>query len=132
MMREDLLTFVYAIRCGDWIKIGVASNIESRMGAMRTNCPYPLALVGSRRFPNASAALRVEKLLHQELAGQRHMGEWFRTGPIDPVAAIGEAYRREGLEPVNSAIDLRKAFTLFPEMPKATYDDIYPMESHRT
>lgn len=133
MMQENIPTFVYAIRCGEWIKIGVAANITERMGGMRVNCPYPLVLVGSRKFPLASVALRVEAAIHRELAGQRHFGEWFREAPLDPVAALVSAYERENLEPVTSPIDPRKPFSVFPEIefPKGKYEDIFgPVPAH--
>jgi hypothetical protein len=134
MMRENLLTFVYAIRCGEWIKVGVAANIEQRLGGMRVNCPYPLELVGSRRFDKASTALRVERALHLELAEQLHFGEWFRPRPIDPVQALAAAYRLEGLEPVETAIDPRRPFSVFPQVESrpATYEEIFgfPPSAH--
>ncbi|NUQ18557.1 MAG: GIY-YIG nuclease family protein, partial [Sphingomonas sp.] len=101
----------------DWIKIGVAANIESRMGGMRVNCPYPLTLVGSRRVPKAADALRVEAAVHRKLAAQLHVGEWFRDEPIDPVAALDAAHREAGFDPVDAAIDPRKPFSVFDPTP---------------
>jgi hypothetical protein len=134
MIAPILPTFVYAVRCGEWIKIGVARDIANRMGGMRVNCPYPLTLVGSRQLPSAQDALRIESAVHRELAGQRHFGEWFRDQPIDPVAILAALYAREGLEPVSTAIDPRKPFSVFPEIEfaKATYEDIYPPEPRAT
>ena len=130
MMRENWPTFVYAIRCGEWIKIGVAHDIASRMGGMRVNCPYPLTLVGSRQFPRAADALRVEAAIHRELAAQLHFGEWFKDAPADPVAVLMAAYAREGLEPIAGSVDPRKPYSVIPrmEMPRTSAEDIWGPE----
>jgi hypothetical protein len=69
-------TDLYFIECQcaeRHIKIGVFSNIHTRLVNMRAHCPYELRLL--KAVP-AGAHLEVE--LHQRFAADRVRGEWFR------------------------------------------------------
>lgn len=55
------------------IKIGIASDVKTRLGTMHVNSPYPLRLL--KLVPGAAA---LEKGLHQRFADDRLTGEWFR------------------------------------------------------
>lgn len=79
---------VYAIRCGEFIKIGFGESPRERLAAMRLTCPYPMELVASRQFPNAKSAYDAEGQIHIALASQRHWGEWFKMEPMDPVGCL--------------------------------------------
>lgn len=63
---------VYFIRCGKFVKIGIASDPEHRMGTMKNANPYPLSLVGTME---GGAALESE--LHNTFQEYHHSGEWF-------------------------------------------------------
>jgi len=66
--------FVYFFETEDsqYVKIGFSVNVNSRMGQMKTL--VPMRLLGY--FPGSMAT---EKWLHEKFAGDRHMGEWFRS-----------------------------------------------------
>lgn len=55
------------------IKIGIASNVHTRMSKMQMDCPYRLRLI--KRVPGGAY---LEKDLHKEFSADRITGEWFR------------------------------------------------------
>jgi hypothetical protein len=79
---------VYAIKCGDFIKIGFGGRPRERLAAMSLTCPYPMELMASREYPDAKTAYVAEREVHLALASQRHWGEWFKMTPVDPIACL--------------------------------------------
>jgi hypothetical protein len=72
-------TELYFIECQcaeRHIKIGISSNIHSRLVNMRASCPYELTLL---KAVDGGAHLEIE--LHQRFAADRVRGEWFRRTP---------------------------------------------------
>ena len=70
---------VYFIRQGKGgpIKIGITTNIESRMRTFQTASPVPLHLL--RLEPGGR---RRELQLHHRFRAYRMEGEWFQAGPV--------------------------------------------------
>lgn len=111
-MKSDIPTYVYAIRCGDWIKIGMSMDTDERLSTLRAHSPHPMTLVARRQCPNAPAAKSLERRAHQILWSQRQHGEWFvEAGPDDPVEVLLGVYddeaRRRGWETPAEQIDPR-------------------------
>lgn len=105
---KDKPTYLYVIRCGEFVKVGIAECTYDRLSGLRVACPYPIELIGRRQYPTKTSARAAERLCHQELAGQAHMGEWFKTAPLDPLAVIIARYAADHPgEPVEQAIDPR-------------------------
>lgn len=79
---SDLKTegWVYFIQCGEYVKIGLSSNVESRLKALQSATPYPLKLLKKLPVPNMA---RAEARLHRHFASVRHKGEWFRLTEDD-------------------------------------------------
>lgn len=75
---QDRPCFVYLLRAGNAVKIGIAVNIGARLAALQSGNPLPIEIVGRRRFPNTLAALEAERSLHKRFCDQRAQGEWFR------------------------------------------------------
>jgi hypothetical protein len=73
MRAPKVRGYVYFIGGGDWVKIGFAKNISRRLEALRTTCPFPLAVLAS--FPGSE---KRERELHNRFSGYRLSGEWFR------------------------------------------------------
>lgn len=48
--------YVYVMRAGEAIKIGLAVNVGARALALQSGNPLPLETVGYRKFPNTLAA----------------------------------------------------------------------------
>ena len=71
--------WVYIIQCGDFIKIGIADNVESRLQLLQ--CGNPIKLVLLRKFRTWDAP-RMERELHDKLGVHRERGEWFRLDAV--------------------------------------------------
>ena len=71
--------YVYFIRAGNVgpIKIGVATNIQSRMDTLQTGNHLKLALVASIKCDSRLHALYIEKNLHKLFHYKHIRGEWF-------------------------------------------------------
>jgi hypothetical protein len=75
-LLEIVMTqYVYKIQAGEYIKIGIANDVQSRMAQLQTGNPYRLELMSCYGFDDASL---VERALHQAYAKMRGVGEWFR------------------------------------------------------
>src|SRR5271157_1983387 len=68
------MQYLYLIQCQQFLKIGVANDVEVRLAQLATGNPYPLHVVAAYGFENASA---VETVLHQKFSHLRKFGEWF-------------------------------------------------------
>lgn len=76
---------IYFIQCGDDgpIKIGIAEDVEHRMMALQTGCPYELHLLETYCPYEGFDARLFEAQLHALFAQHRIVGEWFR--PVDEI-----------------------------------------------
>jgi hypothetical protein len=63
---------VYFIRGGEFIKIGIAQDVASRLAALATASPYPLEIVAT-----VPGGIDLERTLHLELDDHRVNLEWF-------------------------------------------------------
>lgn len=63
---------LYFIAGAGLIKIGVSTNLTSRLRAIRNSSPVPVELIAS--IPGGSA---LEGILHSKFAKYRRHGEWF-------------------------------------------------------
>lgn len=64
---------VYFIRCGEFVKIGFASNVKSRIGGIKTSTPYEVELL--RAVPGT---VEDERAFHARFSAHHHTREWFR------------------------------------------------------
>jgi Meiotically Up-regulated Gene 113 (MUG113) protein len=74
MRHHKTPTFIYFLRCGGHIKIGVAKNVDARIGQLQMGCPLPLELIAA--VPGKPME---EKKLHAKFRHLRSTGEWFRA-----------------------------------------------------
>ena len=65
--------YLYAIRCGEYFKIGVTDNVERRVKDMESNCPYPIEILYV--MDNEQGA---EAMYHEIFEYRHHRGEWFK------------------------------------------------------
>jgi hypothetical protein len=63
----------YIIRCGPFVKIGMAVDVEARFRQLLATNPFDLEMVAILIGGRA-----VERALHLRFAAQRHRDEWFR------------------------------------------------------
>ena len=71
----DCSHVIYAIRCGEFVKYGMSTDVMSRLAAISTASPYPVWLAKTWRI---SHSLReFEASLHRSLKSDHHRNEWF-------------------------------------------------------
>lgn len=66
--------YIYILKCDKYYKIGIASNINSRLNTLQCGNPFEIEVVIATR--NAKAK-ELEKSLHGALAEFKHKREWF-------------------------------------------------------
>lgn len=67
--------YLYFVRCGGYVKIGVTSDVERRMKDMKTHCPYDMQLLKVEENKEG-----LEEYYHNLYKDKHHRGEWFRIG----------------------------------------------------
>jgi hypothetical protein len=67
--------WVYAIRCGDFVKIGTTRNVRKRLTELQMGNPWVLTLIAA-----VQGGREREREFHAALAeeGVERCGEWFR------------------------------------------------------
>jgi hypothetical protein len=78
------MTYIYFAKCNDHIKIGLARDVQKRLGNLRTSSASPIHLLASAR-----GDVHVERQLHKHLLKFKVQGEWFRD-----CAEVREAMER--------------------------------------
>ena len=66
------LTMIYFVRADEYVKIGVARNIQTRMNALQTGCPQELECGLLLR-----GSYDLEDQIHRKFWSAHHRGEWF-------------------------------------------------------
>lgn len=70
--------YVYAIgRSNGPIKIGVTSNLVSRLAGIQTGCFFHAELIFFVSVSKRQHALEIEKSFHSDYSSLRLSGEWF-------------------------------------------------------
>jgi len=70
------LTIVYAIRCGEAVKVGITTKLSDRLASIRILNPMPLTVERQIWLPWARAVW-LERQAHQKLRAHAIHGEWF-------------------------------------------------------
>lgn len=68
--------FLYFIReeFKGLVKIGITSNVRTRMGTLQTSCPQNLELIG---YLETEYAESLEKFIHDRFSDRNYLREWF-------------------------------------------------------
>ena len=66
--------FLYILKCDIYYKIGIASNIKSRLNSLQCGNPFDIDLLYKKRIKDAR---ELEKNLHNGLISLKHKREWF-------------------------------------------------------
>ena len=76
---------IYILRCGLFIKIGIAKNLIHRLTSIRTSNPYDVELVKSFDTSERNVSRKIEMAVHKKLTdlGHHHRLEWFHLSAID-------------------------------------------------
>lgn len=83
--------YVYLLKCQDFYKIGIATDVHKRISGMQTGSPYTILLVASVEVDNP---LALEKELHAMYSHRHHRREWFALTEED-VNAIRSLFGAE-------------------------------------
>lgn len=75
--------YIYSMYAGNYIKIGITSNINSRIKQVQTGCPISIHKVIYKKALNRSEALKSEKNLHLLFSENNTFGEWFHRTIVD-------------------------------------------------
>jgi hypothetical protein len=75
--------FVYAIRCGEFVKIGFAGDPEKRRKSLQVGNPEEVEIVHLESLSSRAAAQKREAELHQRFAEYAVRGEWFQRCVLD-------------------------------------------------
>ena len=73
----DIKHYVYFISDGEYVKIGIAGDIQSRLAGLQSGNPKPLHLLHSIECVDRIQAMALEKILHRYFGVYRMVGEWF-------------------------------------------------------
>lgn len=74
------MPYLYLIKSGEYHKIGIASDVRSRMAQLQTGNPIALVLESCYEFDNPQP---VEQSLHQRFDSKNQNGEWFLLDETD-------------------------------------------------
>jgi hypothetical protein len=77
--------YIYLIRCNEFVKIGISSDIEYRLSNLQVGNPYQLQLLHKIECEKASL---VEGLLHSRFSRSYERGEWFIMTDEDVEEAV--------------------------------------------
>ena len=72
-MSGNILKYIYFIKAGDFVKIGITTNPKKRLHDLQTSNPLKLDLI---YFMPGDENL--EKILHEVFDEYKESGEWFR------------------------------------------------------
>lgn len=75
--------YVYLLKCQDFYKIGIATDVHKRISGMQTGSPFTISLVASVEVDNP---LALEKELHAMYSHRHHRREWFALTDEDVTA----------------------------------------------
>lgn len=75
LIRELGESYIYAIKCNEFVKIGIGVDPNKRMLLMQTGNPYKLKLL---KAWESNEPLVDEECLHAQFESYRVRGEWFK------------------------------------------------------
>lgn len=72
------LSVVYIAAAGDYVKVGMTTDVERRMKELYTGCPLEVKLIWTSREMLLNNTSHLELSLHDRLHKYRVKGEWFQ------------------------------------------------------
>lgn len=70
-------SWVYFIKSGPFVKIGVSDNVQARLESLQTASPYKLSVIAKIGCVDRRSAFDTEKKIHSLIKTFRVNGEWF-------------------------------------------------------
>lgn len=84
---SDAANYVYVMRSGAYLKVGVAKQPAVRLEQHRRNSPHDVEMLAVKR-----AGRRVEQEIHQLLAEHHHRHEWFHDNAAVRQLLVGSGF----------------------------------------
>lgn len=81
---------IYVIQTEDekYLKVGVASDCDSRLKQLQTGNPQKLSIISTYGYESNEQAFQMEKIIHKKLKGKRMSGEWFENVTLSDIERI--------------------------------------------
>lgn len=92
MFDADKYSYVYVVKCRQFVKIGIAGDVASRLRELQTGNPFPLEILREYAAPRG-VIVAVEMRAHDYLRKFAHTGEWFHCDQATACAAIERALK---------------------------------------
>ena len=89
--KKRVRVYLYLIKCGEYFKIGYASNVKKRFDSYCVHNPYECNLLLSSQEMSSSKAIQIEQEILLIYRSKHHKGEWFIFDD-DDVKLISEEY----------------------------------------
>jgi len=72
-------SYIYVMKCEDYMKIGMSTNIKNRLESISACTPFDVSILGTFEFEDRASASVAERLCHEELkkANFHKKLEWF-------------------------------------------------------
>lgn len=100
--------WVYFIKGGDYIKIGISNNPQFRLAELQVASPYKLQLLEMTWYESNSKAYAVEHDLHNHFQYVRAEGEWFEAPFVEAYLGHLHHFRAGATKPMDlKASDLK-------------------------
>ncbi len=72
------LSVVYIAVAGDYVKVGMSTNVEKRMQTLNTGGPLDVRLIWTSREMLIENTRHLESRIHNRLSQYHTKGEWFQ------------------------------------------------------
>lgn len=73
--------FIYFAQCHEYIKIGIATDVQHRLSGLQTGNPYPITIIATLHTTNST---QDESAIHKIFEKYHFTGEWFLIPPDAP------------------------------------------------
>lgn len=84
--------YVYALRCGELVKIGITTDLARRVREVNMHNPFPVRAEMCRAIEREYIRV-IERAIHGRLDASRVTGEWFRATKQEVRSAMAWALR---------------------------------------
>lgn len=78
------VSVVYFVRAGDFVKVGITTDLHRRLATLRTSNPHEVELLGV-----VLGGADRERHVHDALSSFHYRREWFRADPDLLTAVLG-------------------------------------------
>lgn len=104
-----VISRVYVFSAGEYVKVGIAENVASRLQVTRTHCPLPVELAYQSAPMRRWLAKELEREAHDSLEPFSVTGEWFSIAASDAVPVVEEIAGRRSISPKEEKIEPAQA-----------------------